>query len=70
MNIEKHKLYSLKEVCDMGILGTKDRGTCNRKITDDMLGENILKTQMQGKGNAKRYYILGKHIIKYLKKIQ
>lgn len=46
----------------------KDTRTWKRVITNDMFGENILKTRIEGEGHTSRYFIKGKNIIKYLNK--
>ena len=46
----------------------KDSRTWKRIIENDMLGENILKTRIEGEGYSTKYFIRGENIIKYLKK--
>lgn len=64
--INPTKMYSKYEILLLGILG-KTEPTVRKKILDDKTGKNLLKTEVEGVGTAKRYKILGANIIKYLK---
>ena len=64
--IVENEIYSLENVCRY--IGVDNRQTCNRRVTDDMLGANLLKCKMIGEGNARRYYIKGKYLLNYIKK--
>lgn len=65
-NIDPKREYSLNEVLRLGILG-KSMVTVVRRVYEDKLGDNILKTEFGGTPGARRYKIKGANLIKYIK---
>lgn len=68
MQIDPGKSYSKYEIMQLGVMG-KTTPTVSKKILQDQLGPNLLKTKIQGKGRDSRYQIKGSDLIKYLEQV-
>lgn len=64
--INPQKLYSLKEIAELNLLEVKHPTSVIRIILGDTLTNNYLKPAIMGRGEARRYWIRGENIIKYL----
>jgi hypothetical protein len=64
-SIDPQKEYALASIVEMRVMG-RTYPTVVKRILEDRLGENILKTEIVGSPDAKRYKILGTNLIKYL----
>jgi hypothetical protein len=66
--IKDTKTYSLLEIVELGVLG-KSHHTVSSAILRDSLTDNILQTNISGRGKGARYRVLGKHLKAYVKNI-
>ena len=65
--IEPKKFYNLNQITDLGIFsGVKSLPGCRAIIINDLLGSNILRTEVTGSGKGRAYKIKGANIIKFL----
>lgn len=65
--IDPNKSYSLHEIVLSGVMG-KTHSTVIRKVLEDKVTNNILKTEITGPIDAKRYHIKGKNLLTYISK--
>lgn len=65
--IDENKTYRLYQVVKLGVI-TGTYPTVRNRVTEDMLGDNILKTQIIGEGKGRVYLIKGKNLIDYINK--
>lgn len=68
ITIDRMKMYTAHELMQLGVFQTRDLRSATRKILEDrMLKKPILNGQIVGNGRGRRYYVLGKNALKYLK---
>lgn len=74
--IRKHKVdperwYSIKDVTDLGLFPwCKDFKTIRSWIQRDKKGKNILRVVVTGKGQQRRYKILGRHLLEFVTTVE
>lgn len=67
MKIDAKKLYSLKEIAKSKLLpGRVSFTAVKNAVLRDRMEENILKATILGTGNATRFYIEGKNLIRFV----
>lgn len=65
--IKENEMYNLSQIREYGLFPwTRNLQTIRRLVKKDYWGENMLKADVWGVGQALEYRIRGKNIIKFL----
>lgn len=66
--IEPKRHYAAQELASLGVFKTKDIRTVGRVLFRDSKAKKpVLKAEIRGEGRQRRYYVLGKNVLAYLK---
>lgn len=68
IHVETKKLYTARELLELGVFPRKDLRGVTRALVEDRAAEKpVLAAEIRGTGRTRRYYVLGKNVMRFLK---